>query len=301
MSGRFVTGETIRTETVTGRFFSGVGEGPHPGVLVVHGGGGARGYEQNYAAMLAEHGYDVFCVEYFGAPGIRDSLVRIPLEEFENAAEWLLDHPDTGGKRVGVVGFSRGGEASLLVGSMFDTVGAVVSHVPSCYVWPAPSWMDGVGEDQPTWTYEGEPLTHLPIDKYVYKEDGIDEALGVEEPNASSLAIERSTATERKQATISVENIDGPVLLISGEQDTVWPSSLLAEQVAERLRDHEHPYEFEHLSFPEAGHAIRVPYRFDDSVPQNKSHKYGGTHQANARASARAWVRTLDYLNRIAG
>lgn len=297
MDARFVAGETIRTKDVCGRLFRGLGAGPHPGVLVLHGGGGARGYEQTYAAMLAEHGYTVFCVEYFGAPGVRDALLEVPLEEFGKAAAWLLDRPDVSGDQVGVVGFSRGGEASLLVGAHFDTVGVVVSYVPSCYVWPAPSWMEGVGEGEPTWTLGGEPLPHLPIDEYVSESDGIEEALGVNEPNAPSLAVERSTAEEKERAEIPVEEIDGPVLLISGGVDTVWPSAELAARAEDRLAAHDHP-QFSHLSFPEAGHTIRVPYRFDDETAPMETHQYGGTNAANARASARAWREALGYLDR---
>lgn len=300
MDDRFVTGETVRTEAVNGRFFPGLGEGPHPGVLVLHGGGGARGYEQTYAAMLAEHGYNVFCVEYFGAPGIRDALAEVPLEEFGNAAEWLLDRADTSGNRVGVVGFSRGGEASLLVGSTFDTVGVVVAHVPSCYAWAAPAWMEGVGENQPTWTYGGEPVPYFFVDEYVDgcldEDDSIDEPLGGDEPSASKLALQRAPASALEKATIPVEDIDGPVLLVSGEQDTVWPSAMLAERARHRLSEHDHPWEFEHLRFPDAGHAIRVPYRFDGETDPAEVHDFGGTHRANNRASARAWESTLGYL-----
>lgn len=297
MDEHFVHGETVRTEDVNGRLFRAVGEGPHPGVVVLHGGGGARGYEQTYAAMLAEHGYTVLCVEYFGAPGVRDRLRAVPLEEFERAASWLLERSGVRGEQVGVVGFSRGGEASLLVGSQFDSVGLVVAYVPSCYVWPAPSWMDGIGEGEPTWTLDGESLPFLPIDEYVYEDDNIEAALGVNEPNAATLAVERSSATEKERAAIPVENIDGPVLLVSGQDDTVWPSALLAERAASRLAANDHPWQFEHLSFPDAGHTIRVPYRFGADTDPDERHQYGGTHEANARASARAWENVLQYLN----
>jgi dienelactone hydrolase len=299
MDGTLVSGTTVRTENVAGRLFEGLGDGPQPGVLVLHGGGGARGYEQTYAAMLAEHGYTVLCVEYFGAPGVRDALLEVPLEEFRDAADWLLDRPDVAGEQVGVVGFSRGGELSLLVGSQFDAVGVVAAYVPSCYVWPAPSWMDGIPEGQATWTLDGDPLPFLPIDPYVDEEqDGIDEALGVEPPNAGTLALERSTDEEKQQAAIPVEDIDGPVVLISGEQDFVWPSATLASRAETRLDESDHPWSFDHLRFADAGHAIRVPYRFDDEVAPDETHAYGGTHRANARASARAWQTTLQYLDR---
>lgn len=299
MEETFVSGERIRTEDACGRLFPGLGDGPHPGVLVLHGAGGAGGYEQTYAAMLAEHGYTVFCVEYFGAPGTRDALLEVPLAEFRDAADWLLDRSDVAGDRVGVVGFSRGGEASLVVGSQFDAVGVVVAYVPSCYRWPAPSWMDGVGKDQPTWTLDGEALPHLSIDEYITDEDGIEDPLGVPTPNAPTLALDRAPARELERAAIPVEEIDGPVLLISGDEDTIWPCADLASRAADRLVEHDHPWQFEHLENPDAGHAIRVPYRFDGKTDPDETHKYGGTNEANARAATRAWHRTLSYLDRL--
>lgn len=296
MDAQYVSGERIRSDGVAGTLFEGLGDGPHPGVLVLHGAGGAGGYEQSYAALLAEHGYTALCVEYFGAPGIRDALLEVPLEEFGRAVAWLRDRPDVAGDAVGVVGFSRGGEAALAVGAHVETVGCVVAYVPSGYVWPAPSWMDGVGEDEPAWTLDGEPIEHHPIDAYVRPDDGLGDTLGGPGPSACTLALERSTPEEQGRAEIPVERIDGPVLLVSGGDDAVWPSGRLATVAHERLREHDHAWRSEHLSFSDAGHAIRVPYRFDGQTPPDGTHEYGGTHAANARAAARAWEATLAYL-----
>ncbi|WP_415379857.1 acyl-CoA thioester hydrolase/BAAT C-terminal domain-containing protein [Halosimplex sp. TS25] len=296
MTERFVSGETVRTETVTGRRYRGLGPGPHQGVLVLHGGGGAGGYERGYAALLAEHGYTALCVEYFGAPGVPDVLERIPLETFGAAARWLRGRPDVCDAPVGVVGFSRGGEAALLSGSHFDAFGAVVAYVPSCYAFPAPAWMDGVAEGRAAWTLDGEPVPFLPIDEHVTDADGIDAPLGEEPPNAATLALDRSTAEQRERAAIPVEDIDGPVLLVSGGRDTVWPATAFSERVVHRLEANDHPYSVEHRSYSDAGHAIRVPYRFDESDDRADEHWLGGTNEANARAAADAWRRTLETL-----
>lgn len=297
MGTAFADVQTVREGMVNGRLFAGVGEEPHPGVLLLHGGGGARGYEQRYAAMLAEHGYTVFCVEYFGAPGIRDALLEIPLAEFGAAAEWLLDRPAVDGESVGVVGFSRGGEGALVVGSEFDTVGMVAAYVPGCYRWAAPSWMDGVGEDQPTWTRDGEAPPYVCVDEYVTDPDGIEQPLGGGGPCACTLALDRASEETLSAAAIPVEEIDGPVLLVSGGEDAVWPSARMAAAARARLDEAAHPWRYEHLSFPDAGHTIRVPYRFDGDTDPDEQHRYGGTERANAAASARAWERTLSYLD----
>lgn len=298
MEGRFVSGKQIRTEDAAGYLYRGVGEGPHPAVLVVHGSGGAGGCEREYAALLAEHGYTAFCVEYFDAPGVRDALVGVPLEEFRDAADWLLDRRDVTGEQVGVVGFSRGGEAALLIGSAFDSVGAVAAYVPSGYAWTAPSWMDSVDYDQPSWTLNGEPVPFVRIDHYMRADDdvGAPEAPDGQE-SATGLALDRAAEEEVEAATIAVERIDGPVLLVSGGSDRIWPSDRLASVAADRLDEHDHSHHVEHRSYPNAGHAIRVPYRLDKEDDPAERHQFGGTHAANARASADAWEGTLSILD----
>ncbi len=293
----FVSGRAIRTEQLTGRLYPGCGPEPHHGVIVLHGGGGAGGYERAYAARLAEHGYTTLCADYFGAPGVSDTLSEIPLSYFQDAGEWLLERPTVAGEHVGVVGFSRGGEAALLVGSHFGCIGAVVAYVPSCYVFPAPTWMDGIDEECATWTLNGVSIPYLPVDEHVEAtHDGAEEALGTDAPNASRKAIEQATDEQLRQATIAVEDIEGPVLLVSGGSDQVWPSTELANRASDRLADHDHPWEVEHLAYSEAGHAIRVPYRFGETDEPNSQHRFGGTNAVNAYASADAWQSALHYL-----
>lgn len=296
--GSFISTRDIRREDLTGRLFEGNGEGTHYGVLVLHGAGGGGGYEREYARYLAEHGYTAFCVEYFGAPGTPEALTQIPLTYFGRAIEWLIAQPEIESGHVGVVGFSRGGEAALLVGAHFEQIGVVVGYVPSGLAFPAPTWMDGVDEEVAAWTIDGEPVPYIPVDEFVETSDkGLKEPLKRQADDDPS-AVECATQARRAQAAIEVERIDGPVLLISGEADRVWPSADLSTVAVDRLDANHHPWPYRHLSFQKAGHAIRVPYRFDDTDDPTARHKFGGTNQANARASAEAWWAVLDYLQR---
>ena len=63
-----------------------------------------------------------------------------------------------------------------------------------------------------------------------------------------------------ERATISVEKIRGPVQLVSGLDDQMWPSSDLADIALRRLETHRRPFPFRHLKYPDAGHMILVPY-----------------------------------------
>src|ERR671936_1469150 len=87
---------------------------------------------------LAGHGYPVLQLAYFREPGLPQSLTRIPLEYFERALGWLSRQPEVDPRRIVTWGWSRGGEASLLVAATFpELVHAAVAYVPSAYVFPA--------------------------------------------------------------------------------------------------------------------------------------------------------------------
>ena len=83
-----ITRTPIRSDGVVGILFLPPGEGRHPAVLVLHGGGG--GMDEYTGAMLASHGYAALNLAYFSEPGLpRDCLVDIPLKYFKNAIRWM--------------------------------------------------------------------------------------------------------------------------------------------------------------------------------------------------------------------
>ena len=94
-----------------------------------------------------------------------------------------------------------------------------------------------------------------------------------------------------------MENIKGPVLLISAKDDQVCASSRMAEMVVRRLALHNHPYVYEHLCYEGAGHAIITPY-LPTTGQVSRNLIFGGEPQANAFASADSWRVALDFLDR---
>src|SRR5690606_16515467 len=63
-------------------------------------------------------------------------------------------------------------------------------------------------------------------------------------------AFEAMLANEQavKRAAIAVENINGPILLLSATQDEFWPSMEMSEAIVERLRDKAFPFAVEHVA-----------------------------------------------------
>ena len=98
-----------------------------------------------------------------------------------------------------------------------------------------------------------------------------------------------------EQATIPVERIQGPVLLLSGQDDQVWPSSRLSEMVMKRLKEHHHPYEDRHVCYVHAGHLLPIP-NLPTRLPVLLAGLLGGTPQGNARAATDGWSQMLHFL-----
>ena len=47
---------------------------------------------------------------------------------------------------------------------------------------------------------------------------------------------------------IKVENIDAPIILISGKYDQIWPSEKMCNQIIDRLEKNNFKYDFEHIA-----------------------------------------------------
>lgn len=91
------------------------------------------------------------------------------------------------------------------------------------------------------------------------------------------------------RATIAVERINGPVMLVTGGDDRLAPRFDLAEIARRRLAGHR--FAVEHLTYAEAGHTIAPPWRpttadgFIHPVSATKT-AFGGTIEGRAAANA---------------
>jgi hypothetical protein len=103
------------------------------------------------------------------------------------------------------------------------------------------------------------------------------------------------------RARIPVENIRGPLLLISGDDDGFWPSTAYCAEIEADLKARGHAWPVEHVLSQDAGHAIGFPY-----VPTTMIARLhpvarvlisgGGTAAANAQANHHSWTRVLSFL-----
>jgi fermentation-respiration switch protein FrsA (DUF1100 family) len=296
--------KTVDANEFVGTFFLPPGNGPFPCVIVV---GGATGeLWEEPAALLASHGFAALSVPYFKMGTLPNQLVEIPLEYFENAINWIENQPLIDKNHIGVMGFARGGELALLLGTTFPKIKAVVGYVPSSLVWSAYG-VQGSG-DQAAWTFRGEPIPFLSTSgtRKLTLKTIMNKLLSNGDHSALLDSLEQDP--EIAQAIIPVEKINGPVLLISGKDDRVWDSTLYADLTCFRMQKRQTVYPCEHLSYDGAGHSISFPYipttveGFQSTHPvSGKLTEIGGNTEDIATANADAWSHVLDFLDRNLG
>ncbi len=298
-----VTLENVREGGVVGSLFTPPGPGPHPAMIVLAGSSG--GINAPLAALLASHGYAALALGYFRMDGLPSYLANIPLEYFETAIAWLRDRPNVRGDFLGVAGASRGGELSLLLGATFPEISAVVAYVPSGVIHGGHARSES-GEWLKTaaWTHKGTTLAYLDQDNTSSDWQCVDWG----QPPVALTPIFESCLKDRaavRRSMIPVERINGPVLMISGTDDQMWPSTRMSELAVSRLKRKRHPFPYPHLRYEGAGHLIYQP--FGPTTVRNSVHPvdgtdfaFGGSAEADAEAAVDSWPKILEFLSEAA-
>ncbi len=255
------------------------------------------------AALLASHGYIAFGLAYFQGVGgsnpalfaLPKQLVDIPLGYFHKAANWLKQQPRVDAKHVAIMGWSKSAEAALVAATTWPgNFQAVIEFMPSSVVWFGLRY--GPGPASSSWTRNGKPL---PFVTPVMNPAMFARGKPIAFVSAYAAGLKNKKAVEK--ATIPVERIAGPVLLIAASDDRMWPSCRMARQVTQRLKAHHHAYADESLCYENAGHMILPPYRPTNAnavaIPIG-SFLLGGNPTAYAYADRNAWSKVLAFLQK---
>ncbi len=287
-----VTKTDVRDDGLYGELYVPAHDKPLPALIVLGGSEGGIDTSSRVGVTFTSQGYAVLSLAYFAEMGLPQTLEEVPLEYFDKAVDWLKKQPGINPKAIGVVGGSRGSEAALLLASRNEDVRAVMAFAPSGIVWQGLDF-DDVANMGPAWTAGGKPLPFVIPDPASYR------------PNASMKPMfdkVLSEADKRPETLIPVEKISGPILLLSGTADALWPSADMAERIVKRLKDKGFEHSVQHLSYEGAGHLVFIG---DPSTPAaiagakaGPNPLLGGAGQANAAAWADGWPKTIAFFDK---
>ncbi len=224
-----------------------LGQGKNQPLVVAFGGGSggndwARDYLQDKRDSLHRQGYAVLAIGYFNTSGTPKYLDRISLNAISDTIKRIASHPSIDDSKIALMGGSRGGELVLNLASRFKHFGAVIALSTSHVTFPAITLTSNTS----SWMIYDEEVPYVPAPLKI-----IGPALKGDLFTAHSMMLEDMEASAK--AEIPVENIHGPILLLSGRQDEQWPATAMSDQLMNRLSKHEFPFFYDHIA-SEGGH-----------------------------------------------
>jgi hypothetical protein len=259
---------------------------PLPVIISLSGSDGQLDYARALSRRFVDHGYAVLALAYWREPGLPSTLQEIPLEYFDTAITWLQSRVEIDGERIGILGWSKGAEAALLVASQNAAINAVVVSSPTSVVW------SGIDSTDPTsikssWSRNGIPLSFVTPDITDGRPSNL---ITAHKKTLQSMDAENSSF-------IPIERISSPILLLSGEDDRLWPAFEMSEMIESRLATFNFGYTVQHKSYAKAGHAVFVGGPEDPGGFGSMRGIFGGTVQADEDAWQDSWQTVLDFFN----
>jgi esterase/lipase len=200
------------------------------------GNGWAGPHGEKQRKLLQNNGYAFLSIAYFGTENIPKNLDRIAIEGVHKAVIEAAQNPRINGNCISVMGVSRGGELALLLGSYYQEYKSVIGIVPGSSVFAAVN--DAM--TTPGFSHNRKSLPFVPVPWSVTPDLLTGNLRG-----AFEKMMQNTEAMEA--AAIKVENISGPVLLISGTEDEQWPSMEMSEIIINRLKANDFPFPIQHI------------------------------------------------------
>ncbi|XP_007939576.2 acyl-coenzyme A thioesterase 1-like [Orycteropus afer afer] len=281
--GPGVRREPVRTGRVRATLFLPPKPGPFPGVVDIYGAGG--GLLEYRASLLAGKGFAVMALAYYNYEDLPKGIETLHLEYFEEAVNYLLNHPEVKGPGVGLLGISKGGELCLSMASFLKGITAATIINGSV------ANVGGVLH------YKDESLPPVGVNRNRIKmtRDGLADIMD---------ALNSPLEGPDQKSFIPVERAKCTFLFLVGLDDHNWKSEFHATEASNRLQAHgkEKP---QIICYPGAGHYIEPPYfpmcRASLHTLVGSPVIWGGESRAHAMAQVDAWKQLQTFFHKHLG
>lgn len=272
----------IQQNGIIGTLFLPPGPGPFPGMIDLLGGSGPADFR---GGPLASHGFATLTLAYVNHAELPYPAGYFGLtnDYFEDAYNFLSNHPQVIKDRIGIIGLCLGQYFALKMGTELPRirprclVGVSGSHIIMMKNKTGFIYQDLIdfNEKKPFDENIPSPTKHILLECF-------------NEPDR----------------ILQVGKIRCPLLLIVGEDDQSIPSVEAAAEIEKMMKEAGNSHFLTKISYPGAGHIIETPFS-----PLNKESKikipkmetklyqlWGGEPKAHADAQEDSWKRILEFL-----
>ncbi|NWY58743.1 ACOT5 thioesterase, partial [Chionis minor] len=270
----------VREGRIRATLFLPPGEGPFAGIIDIHGLGG--GLFEHRASLLANHGFAMLALAYYQYEDLPQELTELHLEYFEEAVNYMLQHPQVKGPGVGLLGYSKGGEVALAMAALLKNITAVASLNGPVAITSIPLH------------YKDKTIPSLLFDLEKMKITGSNIL------DCSDILIDPFQAPGN-QSLIPLEKAEAQLLFIAGQDDHIVKSEYYATGVCKLLQA-QGKQNFQILSYPGTGHCIDPPYfplyPIGNHPVFHKRALLGGKLRAYSKAQVHAWPQIQAFFNK---
>lgn len=238
--------QQIKSPGVNAQLFLGKGK-KQPLIVGLGGSEGGNAWASNYWKKTRDHfiekGYAFLAIGYFASEGAPDTLNKIEIENVHAAIVMARQNPLINADQTAIIGGSRGGDLALLLGSYYKDIKCIISIVGSHVAFPGHTNHFSTS----AWSFRGKELPFVPVN-----EESIPSLMKRDLRTAFQTMLKDTIAEQN--ALIKVEDINGPVFLLSATKDEICPSQQMADKIMQRLKAKHFKKEYQHIAI-EGGHA----------------------------------------------
>lgn len=243
------------------------------GVVLCFGGSeGSPNFET--AQKLSQKGFETFAIFMFGMKNQQDTLVRIPLEQFEDILAYLHKTIDDQ-VSISIIAASKGAEYVLNLASKYPEISNLVLIAPSSYNFAGLDFND-YGS---SWTYKGEELPYIDIKKgsfgSFFKNIVLSSIINAPISYKDTYTSAVESDSNREEKMIPIKDVKANILMIAGVEDAMWDSLNMANIIKNQS-----PHA-KLLSYEGAGHIFGANGILN---LENMRIKTGGNLKANQKA-----------------
>lgn len=133
----------------------------HKGIVICYGGSeGSPNFEE--AQRLAKEGYETLAVFMFGMKNQQKTLIKIPLEQFEDVLKYVNKNIEEK-TPITVLAASKGAEYALNLATKYDEISNLILIAPSAYIFAGLDF-DNYGS---SWTWNGKEIEYIDIKNHL--------------------------------------------------------------------------------------------------------------------------------------